>query len=223
VLKFTPNALAAIYLGKITNWDDAELNNTNPGANLPNHPIIVKFRSDGSGTTYIWTDYLSKVNKASNNDVGFGTSVLWPVGVGAQRNGGVAAIVQQTPYSIGYVELAYAIKNKLAYGSVQNQAGNFVSATLESVAAAAAGVAQDMPDDFRVSITNSPGGNAYPISSFTWLLVPAKFDDKNKLQGMKDFLRWMSTNGQKLSEDLFYVPLPETVVTKEQAALSKIQ
>ena len=148
---------------------------------------------------------------------------MWPVGVGAQGNGGVAAIVQQTPYSIGYVELAYAIKNKLTYGSVQNQAGNFVSATLESVASAAAGVAQNMPEDFRVSITNPPGENAYPISSFTWLLVPAKFDDKNKLQVMRDFLRWMSTEGQKLSQDLFYVPLPEAVVTKEQAALSKIQ
>ena len=222
-LKFTPEALAGIFLGKITKWDDPQLTKTNPEAKLPNHEIVVAFRSDGSGTTYVWTDYLAKVSEEWNSDIGYGTSVPWPVGVGGQGNGGVAAIVKQTPYSIGYVELAYAIQSKLPYGWVKNQAGNFVKANLESVTAAAAEVAHSMPDDFRVSITNAPGEKAYPISSFTWLLVPEKFDDKNKLKAMKDFLQWMSTDGQKLTQELLYAPLPEEVVAKEQAAFSKIQ
>jgi phosphate transport system substrate-binding protein len=222
-LKFTPEALAGIFLGKITKWDDPELTKTNPEAKLPNHEIVVAFRSDGSGTTYIWTDYLAKVSEEWNSEIGFGTSVPWPVGLAGRGNGGVAAIVKQTPYSIGYVELAYAIQSKLPYGWVKNQAGNFVKASLESVKAAAAEVAHNMPDDFRVSITNAPGERAYPISSFTWLLVPAKFDDKTKLKVMKDFLQWMVTDGQKLTQELLYVPLPEEVVAKEQAAFSKIQ
>ena len=222
-LKFTPEALAGIFLGKITKWNDPELTRINPDAKLPDHEIVVAYRSDGSGTTYIWTNYLAKVSEDWDKAVGFGTSVPWPVGVGGQGNSGVAALVKQTPYSIGYVELAYAIQNKLPYGSVKNQAGNFVKADLESVTAAAASVAQKMPDDFRVSITNAPGEKAYPISSFTWLLVPEKFDDKNKLKVMKDFLQWMSTDGQKLTQELLYAPLPEEVVAKEQAAFSKIQ
>jgi len=221
-LKFTPESLAGIFLGKITKWDDPRLTKTNLEAKLPNNDIVVAFRSDGSGTTYIWTDYLAKVSEEWNNDIGFGTTVPWPVGVAGRGNGGVAAIVKQTPYSIGYVELAYAVKNKLAYGWVKNQTGNFVKANLESVTAAAAEVAHNMPNDFRVSITNAPGENAYPISSFTWLLVPEKFDDKNKLRAMKDFLQWMSTDGQKLTQELLYIPLPAEVVAKEQAALSKI-
>ena len=222
-LKFTPDALAGIFLGKITKWDDPQLTRINPEAKLPNHDIAVAFRSDGSGTTYIWTDYLAKVSEEWNNNIGFGTTVPWPVGLAGRGNGGVAAIVKQTPYSIGYVELAYAVKNKLAYGWVKNQAGNFVKANLESVTAAAAEVAHNMPADFRVSITNAPGEKAYPISSFTWLLVPEKFDDKNKLRVMKDFLQWISTDGQKLTQELLYVPLPAEVVAKEQAAFSKIQ
>jgi phosphate transport system substrate-binding protein len=222
-LKFTPEALAGIFLGKITKWDDPQLAKTNPEAKLPDREILVAFRSDGSGTTYIWTDYLAKVSEQWNTDVGFGTTVPWPVGVGERGNGGVAGMVKQTPYSIGYVELAYAVKNKLPYGSVKNQAGNFVKANLESVTAAAAEVAHNMPDDFRVSITNAPGEKAYPVSSFTWLLVPVKFNDKNKLKVMKDFLQWMSTDGQKLTQELLYAPLPEDVVAKEQAAFSKIQ
>ena len=222
-LKFTPEALAGIFLGKITKWNDPELTRINPDAKLPDHEIVVAFRSDGSGTTYIWTNYLSKASEDWDKAVGFGTSVSWPVGVGGQGNSGVAGIVKQTPYSIGYVELAYAIQNKLPYGSVKNQAGNFVKADLESVTAAAASFAQKMPDDFRVSITNAPGEKAYPISSFTWLLVPEKFDDKNKLKAMKDFLQWMSTDGQKLTQELLYAPLPEEVVAKEQTAFSKIQ
>ena len=222
-LKFTPEALAGIFLGKITKWNDPELTRTNPDAKLPDHEIMVAYRSDGSGTTYIWTNYLAKVSEDWDKEIGFGTSVPWPVGVGGQGNSGVAALVKQTPYSIGYVELAYAIQNKLAYGSVKNQAGNFIKADLESVTAAAASVAQKMPDDFRVSITNAPGEKAYPISSFTWLLVPEKFNDKTKLKVMKDFLQWMSTDGQKLTQELQYAPLPEDVVAKEQAAFSKIQ
>jgi phosphate transport system substrate-binding protein len=222
-LKFTPEALAGIFLGKITKWDDPQLTKTNPEAKLPNHEIVVAFRSDGSGTTYIWTDYLAKVSEEWNSNIGFGTSVPWPVGLAGRGNGGVAAIVKQIPYSIGYVELAYAIQSKLPYGWVKNQAGNFVKASIESVKAAAAEVAHNMPNDFRVSITNAPGEKAYPISSFTWLLVPAKFDDKTKLKVMKDFLQWMVTDGQKLTQELLYVPLPEEVVAKEQAAFSKIQ
>ena len=225
-LKFTPEALAGIFLGKITKWDDPQLTRTNPEAKLPNHEIVVAFRSDGSGTTYIWTDYLAKVSEEWNAGIGFGTTVPWPVGLAGRGNGGVAAIVKQTPYSIGYVELAYAVKNKLAYGWVKNQAGNFVKANLESITAAAAEVAHNMPADFRVSITNAPGEKAYPISSFTWLLVPERFDDKNKLTVMKDFLQWMSTDGQKLTQELLYVPLPAVtrgIVAKEQAAFSKIQ
>jgi phosphate transport system substrate-binding protein len=198
-LKFTPDALAGIFLGKITKWNDPELTTANPDAKLPEHEIVVAYRSDGSGTTYIWTNYLAKVSEDWDEEIGFGTSVPWPVGVGGQGNSGVAAIVKQTPYTIGYVELAYAIQNKLAFGSVKNQAGNFVKADLESVTAAAASVAQKMPDDFRVSITNAPGEKAYPISSFTWLLVPAKFSDNSKLKAMKDFLQWMSTDGQKFN------------------------
>jgi len=222
-LKFTPEALAGIFLGKITKWNDPELTRTNPDAKLPDHEIVVAYRSDGSGTTYIWSNYLAKVSEDWDKEIGFGTSVPWPVGIGGPGNSGVAALVKQTPYSIGYVELAYAIQKKLPYGSVKNQAGNFVKANLESVTAAAASVAQKMPDDFRVSITNAPGEKAYPISSFTWLLVPAKFDDKNKLKVMKDFLQWMSTDGQKLTQELLYAPLPDEVVAKEQAAFSKIQ
>jgi phosphate transport system substrate-binding protein len=222
-LKFTPEALAGIFLGKITKWDDPQLTKNNPEAKLPNHEIVVAFRSDGSGTTYIWTDYLAKVSEEWNSDIGYGTSVSWPVGLAGRGNGGVAAIVKQTPYSIGYVELAYAIQSKLPYGWVKNQAGNFVKANLESVTAAAAEVADNMPDDFRVSITNAPGEKAYPISSFTWLLVPERFDDKNKLRVMKDFLQWISTDGQKLTPELLYVPLPAEVVAKEQAAFNKIQ
>jgi phosphate transport system substrate-binding protein len=222
-LKFTPESLAGIFLGKITKWNDQEITETNPDAKLPNHEIVVTFRTDGSGTTYIWTDYLAKVSEEWNNDIGFGTSVPWPVGFGGRGNGGVAAIVKQTPYSIGYVELAYAMQSKLPYGSVKNQAGNFVKASLESVTAAAGEVARNMPDDFRVSITNAPGEKAYPISSFTWLLVPARINDKNKLKVMKDFLQWMVTDGQKMTQELLYAPLPEEVVAKEKAAFNKVQ
>jgi phosphate transport system substrate-binding protein len=222
-LKFTPEALAGIFLGKITKWNDPELTKANPEAKLPGDDIVVVHRSDGSGTTYVWVDYLSKVSEEWKSKVGVGTSVKWPVGLGGKGNEGVAGLVKQTPNSIGYVELIYAVQNKQPYGTVKNQAGNFVKANLDSVTAAAAGAAQNMPDDFRVSITNAEGEKAYPISSFTWLLIPAKFSDPTKLKVTKDFLQWMLTDGQKMTEALAYAPLPKEVVAKEQQALTKIQ
>ena len=178
-LNFTPEALAGIFMGKITKWNDAELAKANPGVNLPGNGIIVVHRSDGSGTTYIWTDYLSKVSKDWETKVGRGTSVNWPVGLGGKGNEGVSGQVKQTPNSIGYVELIYAVQNKMKTGKVKNLAGNFVEASLASVTSAAAS-SKEMPDDFRVSITNAPGKDAYPISSFTWLLIPEKIADGTK-------------------------------------------
>jgi phosphate transport system substrate-binding protein len=222
-LKFTPEALAGIFLGKITKWNDPELTKANPDAKLPGNDIVVVHRSDGSGTTYVWVDYLSKVSEEWKSKVGVGTSVKWPVGLGGNGNEGVAGLVKQTPNSIGYVELIYAVQNKQPYGTVKNQSGNFVKADLDSVTAAAAGAAQNMPDDFRVSITNAQGEKAYPISSFTWLLIPEKFSDATKLKVTKDFLQWMLTDGQKMAEALAYAPLPKEIVAKEQEALAKIQ
>lgn len=222
-LKFTPEALAGIFLGKIKKWNDPELVKANPGVNLPAKDIVVAHRADGSGTTYIWTDYLSKVSPEWKSKVGTGTSVNWPVGLGGKGNEGVTGLVKQTPNSIGYVELIYAIQNHLPYGTVKNSSGNFVKADLASVTAAAAGAADQMPEDFRVSITNAPGKNAYPISSFTWLLIPAKIDDPQKKKVITDFLRWMLADGQKFTESLSYAPLPKAVVTKETKAISQIQ
>ncbi len=222
-LKFTPAVLAGIFLGKITKWNDPEIAKANPGVNLPGNDIVVVHRSDGSGTTYIWTDYLSKVSEEWKNRVGKGTSVNWPVGLGGKGNEGVAGLIQQTPNSIGYVELIYAIQNHLPYGRVQNSTGVFVKADLASVTAAAAGAAKSMPDDFRVSITDPPGKTAYPISSFTWLLVPANIQDGSKGEVIKGFLRWMLTEGQKYAEPLAYARLPKEVVEKEMKAIAQIR
>jgi phosphate transport system substrate-binding protein len=222
-LKFTPDALAGIFLGKITKWNDPAIAGTNPGVKLPAEDIVVVHRSDGSGTTYIWTDYLSKVSDEWKSKVGKGTSVNWPVGLGGKGNEGVAGLVKQTPYALGYVELIYAIQNNIAYGSVKNPAGEFVKATMAGVSAAAAGAATSMPDDFRVSITNAPGKAAYPISSFTWLLIPSQIQDATKRQIIKDFLTWMMSSGQKMCEALAYAPLPKEVVAKEQKAIAMIQ
>ena len=222
-LKFTPEALAGIFLGKITKWNDPEIARANPGVNLPSNDIVVVHRSDGSGTTYIWTDYLSRVNEEWKNRVGKGTSVNWPVGLGGKGNEGVAGLVKQTPNSIGYVELIYAIQNKLSYARVRNAAGNFVKADLASVTAAAAGAAEAMPEDFRVSIANPPGNTAYPLASFTWLLVPASIQDGTKKTVLKEFLRWMLTEGQKYAEPLAYARLPREVVEKEMKAIAQIQ
>ncbi len=222
-LNFTPEALAGIYLGKITKWNDPAIAKPNPGVNLPANDIVVVHRSDGSGTTYIWVDYLSKVSPEWNSKVGKGTSVNWPVGLGGKGNEGVAGLVLQTPNSIGYVELIYAIQNKMPYGRVQNASGKFVKADLAGVTAAAAGAAKAMPEDFRVSITNAPGATAYPVSSFTWLLIPAKIDDASKRDTIKQFLKWMLADGQNACESLSYARLPKAVIEMESKAIAKIQ
>jgi len=221
-LKFTPDALAGIFLGKITKWNDKALTGPNPGVSLPDREIIVVHRSDGSGTTYIWTDYLSKISPEWQSQVGKGTSVKWPVGLGGKGNEGVAGSIRQLQGSIGYVELIYAVQNNISYGSVKNAAGNFVKASLDSVTAAAAS-APKMPADFRVSITNAPGKDAYPISSFTWLLIPAQAKDASHSKILADFLNWMVTDGQRMTAALSYAPLPEGVVQKEKEAIKQVQ
>lgn len=222
-LNFTPEALAGIYLGKITKWNDPAIAGANKGVNLPAQDIVVVHRSDGSGTTYCWTDYLSKVSEEWKSKVSKSTSVNWPVGLGGKGNEGVTGLVKQTPNSIGYVELIYAVQNNIPYGAVKNSSGNFVKADLASVSAAAAGAAKDMPDDFRVSITNAPGKTAYPISTFTWLLVPAKIQDGAKRDAIKGFLKWMLADGQGYAEQLSYAKLPKEVVEKEKKAIDKVQ
>ena len=220
-VKFTPEALAGIFLGKIQNWNDPAVTKVNPGVNFPNQPIIVIYRSDGSGTTFIFTDYLSKISSDWNNTVGKGTSVKWQIGMGGKGNEGVAGQVRQLSGSIGYVELIYAVQNKISYGSVRNAAGNFVKASLDGVTEAAAS-APKMPADFRVSITNAPGKTAYPISSFTWLLIPAQAKDPKKGKIISDFLDWMVTDGQKMTGQLSYAPLPASVVEKVKVAIKQI-
>jgi phosphate transport system substrate-binding protein len=220
-LKFTPDVLADIFLGNIKKWNDPRLAKANPGVKLPGSDIIVVHRSDGSGTSYIFTDYLSKVSSAWKDKVGKNTSVNWPVGLGAKGNEGVSGMVRQTEGSIGYVELIYALQNKIAFGTVQNAAGQFVKASLESVTAAAASV-KEMPDDFRVSITNAPGKTAYPISSFTWLLVPTQWSDSGKRQAFVNFLNWMLTQGEPMVTSLNYAPLPKNVAQKIQTRMKEI-
>jgi phosphate transport system substrate-binding protein len=222
-LNFTPDTIAGIFLGKITKWNDPAIAGANPGVKLPSDDIVVVHRSDGSGTTYIWTDYLSKISPEWQTKVGKATSVNWPVGLGGKGNEGVAGLIQQTPDSVGYIELIYAIQNKIAYGRVKNSSGAFVKADLISVSAAAAAASKFMPDDFRVSITNPEGKAAYPIASFTWLLIPAKFGDAAKRDAVKDFLKWMMTDGQQYCEGLAYAKLPKEVVTKEMKAIAQIQ
>ena len=221
-LKFTPEALAGIFLGKVTTWNDPAIAKANPGVNLPSQPIIVIHRSDGSGTTYIFTDYLSKVSSEWQNGPGKGTSVKWPVGLGGKGNEGVAGLIRQMQGGIGYIELIYAVQNKIDYGSVKNASGTFVKASLDSVTAAAAS-AKSMPADFRVSITNAPGKDAYPISSFTWLLIPEKSKEAAKGKILADFLTWMVDDGQKMTADLTYAPLPENVAVKVKGAIKQVQ
>ncbi len=219
-LDFTPQALAGIYLGTITQWNDPEIAKANPKTKLPDKLIIVVHRSDGSGTTYTFVDYLSKVSSDWEQKVGRGTSVNWPVGLGGKGNEGVAGLVKQTPYSIGYVELIFAAQNNLPFGAVQNSAGRFVKADLQAVSAAAA--AKNMPADFRVSITHSPGSDAYPISTFTWLLIPEKISDPKKGKAIVGFLQWMLKDGQNYAPKLLYAPLPKEVVGMEEQAIAKI-
>jgi phosphate transport system substrate-binding protein len=222
-LKFSGPVLADIFLGKVTKWNDPAIAKLNPGVSLPGTDITVVHRSDGSGTTYIWVDYLAKASPEWKQKVGVNTSVNWPVGVGGKGNEGVAGLVKQTPGSIGYVELVYALQNRISYGSVQNMAGEFVTATTESVTAAAAGAVKQMPADFRVSITNAPGPGVYPISSFTWLLLYERPQDKTQGNIMVDFMMWALTDGQKFASDLGYAPLPQPIVEMEKKALLKIK
>jgi phosphate transport system substrate-binding protein len=222
-LKFTGKILADVFLGKITKWNDPAIAAVNPGAKLPATDITVCHRSDGSGTTYIWVDYLSKVSPEWKQKVGVATSVNWPVGIGGKGNEGVAGLVKQTPGSIGYVELVYALQNKIDYGSVLNMAGEFVRCSVDSITAAAAAAAKVMPKDFRVSITNAPGVGVYPISSFTWLLFYENPKDKQRARIMADLMKWALTEGQKYAKDLGYAPLPESAVTLEMEALKRIK
>src|SRR5581483_2572993 len=221
-VKFTPEILAGIFLGKISNWSDPAIANVNPDLKFPNQEIVVVHRSDGSGTTFIFTDYLSKVSSEWKSQVGADTSVKWPKGLGGKGNDGVAGSIRQLPGSIGYVELIYAVQNKISYGSVRNSSGAFVKASLESVTAAAAS-APRMPADFRVSITNAPGKDAYPICSFTWLLIPQQSKDAGKGRMLADFLNWMVTDGQKLTAALSYAPLPDNVAAKVKEAIKQVK
>jgi phosphate transport system substrate-binding protein len=218
-VKFTPEILAGIFMGKISNWSDAAIAKANPDIKFPNQNITVVHRSDGSGTSYIFTDYLSKINSDWQGTTGKGTSVKWPVGVGGKGNEGVAGMIRNLPGSVGYIELIYALQNKINYGSVKNSSGAFIKASLESTTAAAAGV--KMPADFRVSITNPPGKTAYPIASFTWLLVPTNPTDKNKGKMVKDMVLWALDNGEGMASGLSYAPLPTEVVDKAKAAINQ--
>jgi phosphate transport system substrate-binding protein len=220
-VKFTPDALAGIFLGKVSKWNDKAITSANPGVNFPDTNIIVVHRSDGSGTSFIWTDFLSKVSPEWKSQVGSDTSVKWPIGMGGKNNEGVAGLIRQLSGSIGYVELIYAVANNIPYGSVRNSSGTFVKASLESVTAAAAS-APKMPPDFRVSITNAPGKDAYPISSFTWLLIPAPAKDPAKGKILSDFLNWMVADGQKMTAALLYAPLPDNVVAKVKEAIKQV-
>lgn len=220
-IKLTPAAIVGIFLGKITKWNDPELEKNNPGVKFPDMPIVVAHRSDGSGTTYCFTDYLSKVSPEWKSKVGKNTSVNWPVGLGGQGNPGVTGIVKQQTGGIGYVELIYAIQNKLPYALVKNASGAFIKPELASITAAADGVV--MPPDFRVSIVNSPNKAAYPISTFTWLLIPSHFSDSAKGKAIVGFLHWAITKGQNEVESLDYAKLPSRVVAKEEAAIGKIK
>ena len=222
-LKFTGDVLANIFLGKITKWNDPAIAKINAGVNLPGTDITVVHRSDSSGTTYIWVDYLAKVSPEWKMKAGVATQVNWPTGVGGKGNEGVAGVVTQTPGSLGYVELVYALQNKIAYGSVQNMAGEFTKATVDSVTAAAGAAAGKMPADFRVSITNAPGKGVYPISSFTWLLLYENPKDKTQAKAMLEFVKWALADGQKFASGLGYAPLPAEVVKLEMAALARIR
>jgi phosphate transport system substrate-binding protein len=221
-LHLAPEVIAGIYLGKITNWNDANIKHDNPGVNLPDHKILPVYRSDGSGTNYIWTDFLSKVVPEFQQEVGKGTSVKWPLGIGQKGNEGVAGMVRSSPYSFGYVELIYALTNHMSFGLVRNASGKYVKASVAGVTAAAAGAAKNMPADYRVSITNAPGADAYPISSFTWLLIPQHWSDPAKGKAMVDFLQWMLEHGESEVESLNYAPLPQAVADKVRVTIGQI-
>ena len=220
-MKFTPQILAGIYLGEITSWNDKAIAAANPGINLPSKNIVVIHRSDGSGTTFVWTDYLSKVSPDWKSRVGSNTSVSWPLGLGGKGNEGVAGMIRQMDGGIGYVELIYALQNHITYGSVKNSSGAFIKASLDATTAAAA-AAKMSGQDFRVSITNAAGKDAYPISTFTYLLIPTQWKDQTKKAAVVDFLNWMLDQGQSMTTQLNYAPLPDSVKQKEKAAISSI-
>ncbi len=222
-IKFTGPILADIFLGKITKWNEPALMKINPGVSLPSSAITVAHRSDGSGTTFVWADYLSKISPEWKQKVGANSSLNWPVGVGGKGNEGVAGLVTQSPGSLGYVELVYALQNKISYGAVQNQAGEFVNPEIKSVTAAAAGAMATMPKDFRVSITNSPGQGAYPISSFTWILLYENPENKEHAGVINDFMKWSLSDGQPMAETLGYARLPEALVTMELEQLNPVK
>jgi phosphate transport system substrate-binding protein len=221
-LHLTGPVIADIFLGKVLKWSDPEITQLNPGVTLSDDPIVTCHRSDGSGTTYIFSDYMSKVSPAWKAKVGKGTSLKWPVGIGGKGNEGVTGLVQQTPGAIGYVELIYALKNNIPFPDIQNHDGNWITASLPGVTAAAAGAAANMPDDFRVSITDAPGADSYPISSFTWLLVYKSQKDKAKGQAIVKFLKWALTDGQKYTGALSYGSIPAPVVEKELAQINEV-
>jgi phosphate transport system substrate-binding protein len=225
-LKLTPEAIAGIFMGTIKKWNDPKLVADNPGVKLPGDEIIPIHRSDASGTTFVFTDYLSKVSPEFKSKVGADTKVSWPVeGLNGNGNAGVAGYVKQTPNSVGYVELIYALQNKMAFAQVKNAAGTWVKPSLESVTEAAAAAAKDMPADFRVSITNAAGKNAYPISTFTWLLIPSEFADAAKGKAITEFLKWMLTTGEQGKDltDLAYAPLPKAIIAKEEKQIATIK
>jgi phosphate transport system substrate-binding protein len=215
--------MAGIYLGKITKWNDAAIAKANPDVPLPANDIVVIHRQDGSGTTYVWTDYLTKISEDWQQRAGTGISVIWPVGLAGKGNDGVAQLVTRTPYAIGYTELTYAVRKHLSYGSVENSSGNFIRADFSSVAEAADGAVSTMPDDFRVSITNASGAQAYPVSSFTWMLVPSVISDSSKREAIIAFIRWGLTDGQDLLEALSYARLPSAVIAKEEKSIDRIK
>ena len=216
-LKLDADTIAGIFLGTIKKWNDPKIAATNPGTKLPDQDIVVVHRSDGSGTTYIWTDYLSKISAEWKSKVGTNTSVSWPTGIGGKGNEGVAGQIKQTPGALGYVELIYAIQNKMPYADIKNSAGKFVKPTLESITAAMA--TAQIPDDFRFSITNAPGENAYPIAGATWLLVYQQQKDATKGKKLVEFLKWAQKEGEKMAKDLDYAPLPEDL---QQRVLKRI-
>jgi phosphate transport system substrate-binding protein len=221
-LNFSPDVIADIYLGHLTNWNDPRIAKDNPGIKFPDHQILPVYRSDGSGTTYIFTDYLSKVSVDFQSNVGKGTSVRWPVGIGAKGNEGVAGLVHQSPYSFGYVELIYAVQNKMPYGQVKNAAGKFVKASTDGVTAAAAAASKNMPADYRVSITNAAGATSYPIASFTWLLIPIQSADPVKGKILNDFLHWMLDHGEAEAAGMTYAPLPAPVAARVRQTINQI-
>jgi phosphate transport system substrate-binding protein len=221
-LKFSGDVIADIYLGKITKWNDSRISRDNPGVNLPDHTILPVYRSDGSGTNYIFTDYLSKVSPAFKQKIGSATSVEWPLGVGQKGNEGVAGMIRNSPFSFGYVELIYAVQNHMLFGQVKNADGHWIKASTESVSAAAAGAAKNMPADYRVSITNAPGANAYPISSFTWLLIPNPSKDSAKGKVLHDFLEWMLDHGEAEAASMTYAPLPPAIAARVRKTVEMV-